>query len=81
MNKTRPLSPQAVKLLDILTTTRSITPVIALTVYHIGSLSKRISELRTAGYTIADSRRKDGFGRQYIEYSLIRTPHEQERDG
>lgn len=78
---TRPLSPQTARVLDILTTTRSLTPVIALTVYHIGSLTKRIADLRAAGYEITSTRRKDGYGRQYVEYSLIKTPHEKAREG
>ena len=70
------LSPQAVKLLDILTTTSGITPVLALNVYHIGSLTKRISELRKAGYVISRTPKHDGFGRTYTEYKLVKTPTE-----
>ncbi len=72
----RNLSPQAVKLLDILTTTSGITPVLALTVYRIGSLTKRISELRSAGYVIERRGKHDGFGQNYSEYRLVKTPHE-----
>lgn len=73
---TRGLSPQSARVLDILTNTRSLTPVMALTVYHIGSLSKRIADLRKAGYQIAGNKRQDAYGRTYIEYVLMKTPHE-----
>jgi hypothetical protein len=76
---TAKLSPQSVRVLDILTTTRSLTPVLALTVYHIGSLSKRIADLRKAGYGIEGTRRYDAYGRSYIEYRLVSTPTEREK--
>ena len=76
MTHKKKISPQAAKLADILTNTSGITPVLALTVYHIGSLSKRISELRSAGYVIERKDKHDGFGRSYSEYVLVKTPHE-----
>lgn len=73
------LSPQSARVLDILTNTRSLTPVLALTIYHIGSLSKRIADLRKAGYEIERTRRQDAYGRAYVEYRLVSTPSEREK--
>lgn len=74
------LSPQAAKVLDLLTTTSGLTQTIAVAVYQVGSITARIAELRRAGYEIATERRHDGFGKQYVRYVLKRTPTEVARE-
>lgn len=71
------LSPQAAKVLDLLTTTSGLTQVMALSVYGIASITARIAELRRHGYEIETETREDGFGRRYARYVLVRTPQEE----
>lgn len=70
------MKPQTAAVLDILTNTRSLTPLIAATAYGIGSLTSRISELVRLGYRIEKEIRFDAYGRRYVEYSLVGTPTE-----
>lgn len=71
-----PLSPQAAKVLDILTSTSGLTQVMALSVYGIASITARIAELRRKGYGIETETFEDANSRRYAKYVLKRTPTE-----
>ncbi|MBK1871549.1 helix-turn-helix domain-containing protein [Aestuariivirga sp. YIM B02566] len=57
-------------ILEYLMTGRTLTPVVALTTMGIGSLTKRIQELRGLGQHITGTWKTDHFGRSYMSYRL-----------
>lgn len=64
------LSPQAALVRDHLYQEAHLTPWQATGVYHIRSLSSRISELRRAGYDITKQHRTDAKGQRYVRYAF-----------
>lgn len=64
------LSPQAKIVLRHLQTVGNITNVEANAVHRIRSLSRRVTELKHAGYKIDKKRRKDVTGQFYVRYAL-----------
>lgn len=66
------LSPQAETVLRHLRNVGSITNVEANAVHRIRSLSRRITEIRDAGYQIDKKRRRDTTGQAYVRYSLVK---------
>lgn len=66
----RKLSPQNQKIFDYLKTGRSLTPLIAFTTMNIGSITKRISELKRAGYRIKSEWKTHPNGQSYTSYTL-----------
>lgn len=64
------LTPQAIMLRDYLLTGKSLTNLIAIGNLGIGSATKRISELRAAGYEIKRTWKKDHHGKRYAEWTL-----------
>lgn len=76
MASVKRLKPQTLDVLGILQNTRSLTPMMASTIYRIGSLSSRISELRRAGYSFETEIKWDAHGRRYKEYRLTGFPKE-----
>lgn len=77
---TKPLTPQAQTIWDILKTGRTITPLIAMTTLGISSLTSRISEIRrnaevqesleANGQVLFAAFADDLNGRRYKEYYL-----------
>lgn len=67
-------SPQAMLVHDYLKSGRKLTNLAALTSLGIGSLSRRITELRVAGHTILDEWGADHWGRRYKRYFLPDLP-------
>jgi hypothetical protein len=47
-----------------------ISALEAATSYKVRSLSRRIVDLKKAGYRIRTSRNKDGSGQEYVRYHL-----------
>jgi hypothetical protein len=64
------LSPQTTKVRDLLVSKGSITPVEAAAVYRVRSLTRRISDLKAAGYKISRVFNKDATGQRYARYYL-----------
>lgn len=64
------LTPQAKLVLDYLNSGKSLTQMIALNNLGVGSITKRIAELRKAGYAIKTNRKLDHFGQRYAEYAM-----------
>ncbi|KVO83298.1 hypothetical protein WL21_09710 [Burkholderia ubonensis] len=64
------LTPQAQTVLRHLQSVGSITNVEANAVHRVRSLSRRITEIRGAGFRISKIRRRDCTGQQYVRYSL-----------
>lgn len=64
------LTPQAKLVLDYLNSGKSLTQMIALNNLGVGSITKRIAELRKAGHTIKTDRKLDHFGQRYAEYVM-----------
>lgn len=64
------LSPQAQTVLEYLRLGRALSVMTAITVLKVNSLTKRISELRAAGYAVEDEWAKDHHGGRYKKYSL-----------
>lgn len=69
VNKTA-LSPQCRQLLGLLEAKGSVTALEASGVYRIRSLSRRITDLKDAGYTIVRYLGKDTTGQRYARYYL-----------
>lgn len=65
------LSPQAVRVLEHLEKTGSITNVEAHAVLKVRSVSRRITELTDAGFDIERSHKRDSTGQRYVQYVLI----------
>lgn len=65
------LSPQAKRVLDHLNTAGSVTNVEANAVLKVRSVSRRITEIRDAGYDIKKSFSRDSTGQRYVRYSLL----------
>lgn len=57
-------------LLQHLSSGRTLTRITADHLYRVASLTKRIAELRAAGYDIVSTRKLDFTGRVYVEYSM-----------
>lgn len=57
-------------ILEYLMTGRTLTPVVAITTMGIGSLTKRIQELRGLGYNITSAWKEDHFHRSYMSYRM-----------
>lgn len=66
----RSLSTQNRLILDYLKAGRTLTNQIALVNLGIGSLSKRVAELRALGHPIKSTEAKDHFNRRYVKYTL-----------
>lgn len=66
----RVLPPQAGKVLALLKEKGSLTPLEAAGVYRVRSLSRRIVDLKEAGYTIVTKLSKDVTGQRYARYYL-----------
>lgn len=64
------LTPQALRVLDHLKKVGHITNVEAHMVLKCRSVSRRITELRDAGYPIRREFKKDSQGQRYARYSL-----------
>lgn len=67
------LSPQAQTVLEYLRSGRSLSVMTAVTVLKVNSLTKRISELRQAGYDVASEWAKDHFSGRYKKYYIGET--------
>lgn len=61
---------QLYMLLQHLSSGRTLTRITADHLYRVASLTKRIAELRAAGYDIVSIRKLDFTGRTYVEYSM-----------
>lgn len=61
---------QLYMLLQHLASGRTLTRISADHLYRVASLTKRISQLRDAGYDIVSNRKYDFTGRPYVEYSM-----------
>jgi len=66
------ISPQALKVLEHLEKAGSVTNVEALVVLKVQSVSRRITELLDADFSIRKERRKDSTGSLYVRYFLER---------
>ena len=64
------MSPQAHIVLNHLTKAGSITNVEANAVLRVRSVSRRITELRDAGFRIHKVFKKDTTGQRYVRYYL-----------
>lgn len=64
------LTPQCRQLLDLLEAKGSVTALEAGGVYRIRSLSRRITDLKQAGYKIVRDLTKDTTGQRYARYYL-----------
>jgi hypothetical protein len=67
--KTTP-SAQTQLILDPLTRGLTITRIEAMALYRVGSLSRRICDLKDRGHKIVSTMKTDPTGRAYAEYSL-----------
>lgn len=72
MSKSIRMGTQAHKILEHLKSEGSITGAEAYLIYKARSCTKRISELRKAGYSIKSEWRKDVTGQRYVRYWLDR---------
>jgi len=66
------ISPQALKVLQHLQDTGSISNVEAHAVHRVRSVSRRITELRNAGHRIEKRQCRDVTGQRYVRYVLER---------
>lgn len=64
------LSPQAQTVYVHLEKAGSITNVEAHSVLRVRSVSRRITELRDAGFSITKEQKKDSTGQRYVRYVL-----------
>lgn len=64
------LQPQEKDIVAYLDAGRRLSPMIAMTTLHIGSLSRRMTAIVRAGFPILKERKADHHGRQYISYSM-----------
>lgn len=64
------LSPQAVKVLEHLEASDTISNVEANAVLKCRSVSRRITELQDAGFSITKEFKRDSTGQRYTRYSL-----------
>lgn len=69
------LTPQARKILAHLESGRTITPMEAIVVYSVQRLAARIHEIRTAGYPVQRSIKRDMEGHPYGSYQLMLDLH------
>lgn len=60
------------KILDHLKKVGSISWVEANDLYRVRSLTRRIADLRAAGFKIVSEWRRDLLGQKYTRYSLVR---------
>lgn len=65
------MTPQAATVLQHLQNHGSLTPAEASTVYRVRSLSRRICDLKDAGYKIHRELKADATGQRYASYTLI----------
>jgi hypothetical protein len=65
------LSPQAIKVLEHLEASGSITNCEAHTVLKCRSVSRRITELQDAGFDVDKTHSRDSQGQRYVRYSLV----------
>jgi hypothetical protein len=70
---TQQLKPQTQVVLNHLINAGSITNVEAHAVHKVRSVSKRISELKSAGYHIGKQYTTDVTGQRYVRYELLDT--------
>lgn len=61
-------------ILDHLLSGKTITRVVAASLYRVASLSRRITDLRERGYPISVRMKQDHTGRMYAEYSIRTRP-------
>jgi len=64
------MTPQAQQVLEHLRTTGHISNVEAHAVLKCRSVSRRITEIKAAGYPVESAYRKDSQGQRYVRYSL-----------
>ena len=72
MSKSIRMGTQAYQILEHLKNQGSITGAEAYLMYKSRSTTKRISELRKAGYKITSEWRRDNTGQRYVRYWLDR---------
>lgn len=65
------LSPQAVMVLKHMEEVGSISNVEAHSVLKVRSVSRRITELRDAGFEINKEQKLDSQGQRYVKYHLV----------
>lgn len=68
--KKKRLTPQSRQVLEMIQRTGRITGVQAWNVLKVRSLSRRIADLKTAGYNIISTMKTDHLGQRYAEYTL-----------
>lgn len=64
------LSTQQARIIQYMEPGSTLTNAVALTVLQIGSLSRRITELRRLGFVIKDRMDKGHDGRSFKKYDL-----------
>lgn len=64
------LAPQAAKVLSILRAKGSLTSVEAQAIAKVRSLTRRISDLKEAGFMVLSETRRDTEGQRYVRYYL-----------
>lgn len=75
MNITKPLSPQAVRVLNHMKTAGSISNVEANAVHRVRSVSRRMTEIVAAlegsGFKVVKEHKRDVTDQRYVRYSLV----------
>lgn len=71
---TRSLSQHCQLVLDYLKSGRTLTNQIALNSLGVGSLSRRVTDLKERGVKVKKAWAKDHFGNRYLKYSLDGSP-------
>lgn len=64
------LTPQQARIIQYMEPGSTLTNVVAMTVLQVGSLSRRITELRRLGFTIKDRMDQGHDGRSFKKYDL-----------
>jgi hypothetical protein len=64
------LAPQTAKVLSILRAKGSLTAVEAAAIAKVRSLTRRITDLREAGFSVLSETRRDTEGQRYVRYYL-----------
>ena len=65
------LSPQAYTIYDHLRKIGDISALEARAIYRVDSLSRRICDLKDAGYKVSRVIKKDATGKRYARYTLV----------
>jgi len=65
------LEPNARRVLDHLVREGTITNMEANIVLKVRSVSRRITDIQRAGYSVAKLRCKDSTGQRYVKYALL----------